>query len=243
MKPHEGHRKPCWFGLFAADHPRSDQRRESDPDLPQPDHGSPVTPAGEDDLPDYLPDEQEIMLRLAHESLSATARGDRDPEPGLRGMPQRLLETRGCFVTLAASRALRGCIGHIFPRVPLFQAIIENTSRSAMRDPRFPSVRLDEIEAIQIEISILSGLVPLRFHTPDDLLLQLEPEEHGVVIQSGGRVATFLPQVWRQIQDRRQFMERLAEKAHCPRGAWKHPETTVSVYRVKTVHDPAFVKP
>ena len=67
--------------------------------------------------------------------------------PGLSGfevnaksVPPQLSETKACFVTLTENGELRGCIGHISPQEPLYQAVVDNARNAAIRDPRFLSL-------------------------------------------------------------------------------------------------------
>jgi len=53
----------------------------------------------------------------------------------------------------------------------------------------------------------------MRFADEADLLAQLQPGEDGVILECGGRRATYLPQVWESIPDKRQFLRELARKA------------------------------
>ncbi len=67
----------------------------------------------------------------------------------------------GAFVTLNTysikhGNPLRGCIGYILPIFPLWETIHKVSISSAVDDPRFPRVKLEEMNDITIEISILS---------------------------------------------------------------------------------------
>jgi len=66
---------------------------------------------------------------------------------------------------------------------------------------------------VRVEVSLLSGAKPLRFADEEDLLAQLRPGEDGVILEHEGRRATYLPQVWESISDKRQFLRELARKA------------------------------
>ena len=70
-----------------------------------------------------------------------------------------------------------------------------------------------EWPGVRVEVSLLSGAKPLRFADEEDLLAQLRPGEDGVILEHEGRRATYLPQVWESISDKRQFLRELARKA------------------------------
>src|SRR5512133_2035680 len=178
---------------------------------------------------EFNAEERALMLHWARQSIEAFVRGQVPEEPA--SPPPHLVTPRACFVTLMNAGALRGCVGNVQATAPLYRAVFENARAAASRDPRFPPVTPAEVDLLQIELSILETPRRLEFASADELLRQLEPVVTGVLFQAGGRVGTFLPQVWEQIHDREDFMNRLAEKAGFPPDAWRGPDVAVSVYR------------
>jgi MEMO1 family protein len=178
--------------------------------------------------------ERRVLLELARKTVKDAAKQGRPSEVATNGIAGKLLQLKGCFVTLTKSGQLRGCIGHILPQEALYQAISDNASSAALRDPRFRPVRSDEVDEIQIEISILTEPRWLRFTSTADLLSQLRPHKDGVVLRIGVRSATYLPQVWAQLPDKVTFMNSLAEKAGCTAAAWRDPGTAVATYQVES---------
>ena len=150
------------------------------------------------------------------------------------GLAPKFTEAKGCFVTLTKRGELRGCIGYILPQGPLYRAVVENARNAALRDPRFPAVSPGEVDQLEIEISVLTEPLPLFFSSPEDLLRKLQPGADGVVLQIGGRGATYLPQVWEQIPDKVEFLNNLAEKAGCDPSAWREPGASVLIYHVES---------
>jgi AmmeMemoRadiSam system protein A len=181
---------------------------------------------------------QQLILTLARRALVHAARGVAPPEIAPDELPSNLRERRACFVTLKRGSALRGCVGHIIPREPLYRAIMESSRGAALNDSRFPPVGTDELPGIQISVSVLWPLQPIEFSSPEDLLGKLRPGQDGVALQIDHRMATFLPQVWGQIPDRIEFLNRLSEKAGCDAGAWRRPGVRVLVYRADSVAEP-----
>lgn len=191
------------------------------------------------ETPAYSADDQKRLLDLARKTLVEVAAGGSLKEPALESIPARLREPKGCFVTLTSRGELRGCIGHILPQQPLYLAIMENTRNAALRDPRFPPVKAGEAGGLRIEISVLTEPKPLAFITPEDLLAKLRPGVDGVLLQIGGRGATYLPQVWSQIPDKTGFLDSLSLKAGCEAGAWRQPGVRVQTYQAEAFHEPA----
>ena len=94
-------------------------------------------------------------------------------------------------------------------------------------------VRPDELKEIEVEVSVLTVPKPLAFTSPQDLLSKLRPGIDGVVLSVDNHVATYLPQVWEQLPDRRRFMSELARKAGLSAEDWQRPEAAVMTYQVE----------
>ena len=124
-----------------------------------------------------------------------------------------LAQTGATFVTLSKDGALRGCIGSLQASRPLGADVAENAMAAAFRDPRFQPMTADEWPRVRVEVSLLSPPKPMRFADEADLLEQLRPGDDGVILEADGRRATYLPQVWESIPDKRMFMRELARKA------------------------------
>ncbi|MGQ9576821.1 MAG: AmmeMemoRadiSam system protein B [Thermoguttaceae bacterium] len=186
---------------------------------------------------EYSPQERRVLLELARKTLVAVVHGHEPSDPEAARLPAKLQARRACFVTLTIAGRLRGCIGHLFPQEPLYKAVIDNTINAALRDTRFRPVGPDELDRIQIEISVLSVPAPLEFRTPEELLGRLRPHVDGVVLQVGSRQATYLPQVWEHFSDPAEFLSELSVKAGLPPTAWKSPQARVLVYQVEAFEE------
>jgi AmmeMemoRadiSam system protein A len=176
--------------------------------------------------------ERRRLLGLARASVqSATEHRTLAPDPA--ALSPCLLAPRACFVTLTADNDLRGCIGQLFARQPLFQAVIDNAQRAALLDPRFPPIRADEVDSLNIEISVLSEPNRLDYTGPEDLLARLLPGQDGVLLEIGAHSATYLPQVWEKLRDPAAFLRSLASKAGCQPDAWRLPSARVFTYQAE----------
>jgi len=191
--------------------------------------------------PQYSAADRKLLLDLARRTVGSVVTTRRLPELTPGTITSMCAESRGCFVTLTEAGELRGCIGNIIARGPLYKAVMDNARSAALEDPRFPAVTERELDRIEIEISVLTPPQPLAFSSPDDLLKRLRPHEDGVVLQIGSRSATYLPQVWEQLPDKVQFLNHLAEKAGCDPDDWRGSGTKVFIYRVEAFKesDPA----
>ena len=182
----------------------------------------------------YTAVERRFLLELARQTVREVVATGKLPAVATDTLASKFTTKKGCFVTLTERGALRGCIGHIVAQEPLVQAVVDNARNAALRDPRFPPVAAEEVARLEIEISVLTEPLPLFFSSPADLLRKLQPGKDGVVLQIGGRGATYLPQVWEQIPDKVEFLNSLAEKAGCDASAWRGSGVTVSIYHVES---------
>lgn len=127
--------------------------------------------------------------------------------------PQVFGRIGACFVTLEKNNTLRGCIGSVIARRPLINDIIMNAKNSAFSDPRFLPVQQNEISQLKIAVSILSEPKKISFTDENDLLRQMRPNIDGIIIKDGIYQAVYLPSVWEQLPDKREFLETLKVKA------------------------------
>jgi MEMO1 family protein len=177
--------------------------------------------------------DRRFLLDLARRTVREVVTSGKVPEVPAASLAAKFTEAKGCFVTLTERGELRGCIGYIFPNGPLYRAVVENARNAALRDPRFPPVTPREVDRLEIEVSVLTEPQPLVFASPEDLLRKLQPHVDGVVLQIGGRGATYLPQVWDQLPAKVEFLNNLAEKAGCESSAWRTADTKVLIYHVE----------
>ena len=166
------------------------------------------------------PPQQKELLRLARQAIARGCRHSLPPEPDHENQPDLFLSPAACFVTLHKQGQLRGCIGSLEPHRLLIDDVLHNAFASACRDHRFPPVQENELTDIHIEISILTPKQMMEADNEAELLEELRPGIDGLIIQSGFRSATFLPQVWKQLPDPKQFLAHLKQKAGMPVDIW-----------------------
>lgn len=163
------------------------------------------------------------LLRLARKTISEGCTRGFPPEPNPEedeDQPDFFLQKAACFVTLHKRGALRGCVGSTLAHRPLLDDVIHNAFASAFRDHRFPPVTESELTDINVEISILTPQQQMEITGERDLLKQVRPGIDGLLIRNPQYSATFLPQVWKQLPNPRQFLAHLKNKAGMVPGAW-----------------------
>ncbi len=179
----------------------------------------------------YTPEEQTILLQLAKQSLQWSTQHPQPMPIKLEDYPEKLQQQRACFVTLHKNGQLRGCIGSLQAHRPLVLDVVSNAFAAAQKDPRFPAVKQNELNEIDLDISILTPPEPMQFTSEADFMQQLRPGIDGIIIEDKGRRATFLPSVWEQLPDKLQFMQHLKQKAGLPANYWSD---TIKVQRYQS---------
>lgn len=160
------------------------------------------------------------LLTLARASIKAALQsGELIPHQEPPVHPE-LSRPGAAFVTLRAGENLRGCCGSIEAARPLHLDVWNNAWASAFADPRFPPLTPEEWSGIGIEISVLSEPARCEVRNEAELLDVLRPGVDGVILQAGARRSTFLPAVWEQLPDARQFIRHLKLKAGWPVDFW-----------------------
>ncbi len=102
---------------------------------------------------------------------------------------------RGVFVSLherlGGDEALRGCVGSIRPREDtLGREIARSAVAAAVGDPRFPPLRPEELDRLDITVYILGEPEPVAS------LDQLDPARYGVIVEGpDGRTGLLLPAI------------------------------------------------
>jgi hypothetical protein len=169
---------------------------------------------------------EEVLSAADKKALLKLARGmiEHQLKTGKRAKPEDLgvaitpamRKVMGVFVTLHENGDLRGCIGEIFPRRPLVEAVMEQALNAAFEDPRFSPVVAAELPKIHVEISALTPPAPVNSWR--DIVIG----KHGMVLTKNGRSAVFLPQVApEQGWDIATTLTHLSLKAGLPSHAWK----------------------
>lgn len=130
--------------------------------------------------------------------------------------PQVLDEMGACFVTLEKHGRLRGCIGSMYAYQSLIKDIVNHTNDAAFKDNRFKPLSQDEIDDLSVAVSLLSMPQPIEFSNEEDLLNKIVPYKDGLIISEGNYKAVYLPSVWEQLPDKKDFLNSLKVKAGLP---------------------------
>jgi AmmeMemoRadiSam system protein A len=122
------------------------------------------------------------------------------------------------------ARRLRGCIGVIEGREPLGESIARCAASAALEDPRFSPVQPEEIQDLDIEVSLLS---PLERIQPENI----EIGKHGLLVEQGFHRGLLLPQVAVEHHlGHERFLQETCHKAGLTADAWKSPGTRMYAF-------------
>jgi len=166
------------------------------------------------------PASRAALLRIAATSIETGLARVTSGLPVARELPAQLSELRASFVTLTIGGTLRGCCGSLEPARALAHDVWRNARASAFNDPRFPPLAAAEWPRAALEVSVLTPCVPVPVTVEDELLLQLVPGRDGLVLAWRGMRATFLPKVWEQLREPREFLRHLKHKAGWAEEFW-----------------------
>ena len=178
-------------------------------------------------------EEGKMLVQFARDNVEFFLKNDRRmPVP--EELKVRFKDNYGAFVTLnkfnVMGNPLRGCIGYIEPTYSLYDVIHKVSVSSAIEDPRFPSLTLEEMDKIVIELSILTPPKLIDINEPEEYLDKIVIGRDGLIAERGMRRGLLLPQVpidhdrnW----DVETFLSHTCSKAWLPNDAWKNKDTKI----------------
>jgi len=137
----------------------------------------------------------------------------------------------GVFVTLNNPDGLRGCIGFPMPEKKLSYAIVEGAIAAATEDPRFPSVKTNELNDIVFEVTVLTPPVEIDVSDPMEYLEKIKVGRDGLIIRHSFSSGLLLPQVpveygWNV----EEFLQHTCEKAGLARDTWKNESVKIEKF-------------
>ena len=158
-------------------------------------------------------EDQRRLLSLARRAIEARVRREPPPAPDRGGA---LELPRSAFVTIHCHGDLRGCLGRLDPDEPLATTVAQLAASVSDSDPRFEPLRPGELDAVDVEISVLT---PEREVAS---IADVEVGRHGLIVDQGGRRGLLLPQVATEYGwDAETFVSQTCVKAGLPADAWR----------------------
>ncbi|MGC9196903.1 MAG: AmmeMemoRadiSam system protein A [Syntrophobacteraceae bacterium] len=171
----------------------------------------------------FSAEEKEKLRGLALEAIRYRCLGQTMPENEVN---EPLLNAPGAaFVSIRKGGQLRGCIGLLQPQAPLWQMVRRMAIEAAFCDPRFCAIASEELDQLDIEISVLTPLVRIS------KISEIEIGKHGLLISKGVRSGLLLPQVATEHNlDVEGFLQLTCQKAGLPPHAWKDRQAELYIF-------------
>lgn len=181
-------------------------------------------------------DARQALISIARRSIEAALEGRR-LDLDETTLPEALLAPSGAFVTLKIDGDLRGCIGSIYPSLPLYRAVAENAFNAAFRDPRFHPLTKQEYPKVSIEISVMHPIEPVTD------LESIVVGRDGLIIRKGHFGGLLLPQVATEYGwDRETFLSQTCVKAGLPRDEWRRGGCSIEKFSAEVFSEVEEVK-
>lgn len=162
----------------------------------------------------------EYLVQLARRSIRFYLQEGKKAEPDA---PPHLMKRMGVFVTLETfpEKRLRGCIGFPKPVMELPRGVIEAAISAATTDPRFPRLRINELDSIIIEVTVLTPPQLIRVEDPRNYPSQIKVGRDGLIVEFGWNSGLLLPQVpVEQGWNESEFLSQTCWKAGLPPDTW-----------------------
>ncbi len=185
----------------------------------------------EKNLQHFADDYGPALMAVVQKSLQDAASGKKYI-PENDAFPDIMYNKGASFVTLNKKGRLRGCIGSLVPHNAIVRDVAANAYKAAMEDERFSPLKTEELEDIEAEISLLTDFEPIEFASETDLLSKIRPGKDGIVIRDGSRQGVFLPSVWKELSEKKEFLNHLKIKAGLSPNYWSD---TLKAYRFYVV--------
>ncbi|MDP2981083.1 MAG: AmmeMemoRadiSam system protein B, partial [Candidatus Omnitrophota bacterium] len=168
-------------------------------------------------------EEKQKILEVARLSIIEAVTGERQFLPNVT--EDRLKENCGAFVTIKENGQLRGCIGYIQAVKPLYETVKDVAKSAAVNDYRFNPVTKDELDKLDLEISVLTPLKKIKD------ISEIEVGKHGLYMKKGFNSGLLLPQVASEYNwDKETFLKETCRKAGLSHDAWKDKSTEIYTF-------------
>lgn len=179
-----------------------------------------------------------FAVKTARKTIDAHVKGEKKEK--IKDYPEKFKRKSGVFVTINKypSGDLRGCIGYPEPILPLIDALIDAAISACSRDPRFHPVRVDELDKILVDVSLLTPPEIIKVKDPREYLKIIKIGRDGLIAESGMFKGLLLPQVpvewgW----DVEEFLSHTCMKAGLMADAWTELSTKIYSFTAEIFHE------
>lgn len=180
---------------------------------------------------DILDKYGETLLHIAAVSIRHGLYYGRAIPLDLDSFPAELNQLCATFVTLNRSGQLRGCIGSSRAWRALVEDIADNAFKAAFADQRFRPLLRHELQELDLLIALLTTPQPLIYDNQDELLSMICPG-CGLILEDNNCKELLLPQDWKLVANRNDFLTRLKHRAGVSQHCWSE---TTRIYKFTAV--------
>ena len=182
-------------------------------------------------------EERKKLLLIARKAIEHYAEHGEEPGALKEVDIDEFDEPRGVFVTLKEDGELRGCIGFPLPIMPLGKAVVKAAIAAAYEDPRFSSVRKEEIKKLEMEVSVLTVPEPVKVSKPEEYLKKIKIGRDGLIIDYMGYSGLLLPQVpVEENWNAEEYLGYLCVKAGLPQKTWRERAVAIRAFQAEIIH-------
>jgi len=169
-------------------------------------------------------EDKAVLLKGARDSIKSVFNETEIPCPDFEKYPALKIKS-GAFVTLTIKNNLRGCIGYILAEISLFETVCDAAIQAAFHDPRFFPLSSEELEQLEIEISVLYPSKKIASYD------EIEIGKHGLILNHLGRRGLLLPQVALENNfNSERFLCAVCEKAGFEPYLWQKQKLNIEVF-------------
>lgn len=183
-------------------------------------------------LQDFADLYQNELREIVQIALEEAVGRNKIYKPSRASYSEHMFDKGASFVTLTQNGELRGCVGTVVPKEAIALNVAKSAYSAALEDARFNKLTSEELSRLDFSISLLTGLERIRFLDEDDLISKIDANVDGLVMVDGNRTGLFLPSVWKQLPDKKDFLQGLKIKTGLSPNYWSNK---IIIYRFKTV--------
>jgi len=146
---------------------------------------------------------------------------------------ENLQSKRRIFVTLYKDGLVRGRMGNVRAVMDITGSVKKNAAMAALSDSTTPPLKPQELDEIQIKVSVLGKPEPVSYNDSKQLLKRLKEKQPGVVVKEGSSKATYPPKIWDKISSPEKLLGKLCKQARLPEHAWKNKEAEILTFQIR----------
>ncbi|MDR2203341.1 MAG: TIGR00296 family protein [Nitrososphaerota archaeon] len=186
---------------------------------------------------DLTDDEGRFLVNLVRDTVKTFIDKGQTLGPP-KDTKQKFYEKCGVFVTIHMinknGKKLRGCIGYPYPSSSLIEDAIDVAINAATKDPRFPPMKVNEINKCVFEVSVLTPIELIQVNNPKEYVKQIKLGQDGLIVEKGYSRGLLLPQVPVELEwGKEEFLSQCCIKAGLTPNSWLTKD--IKIYKFNAI--------